>query len=288
MSSPARTGRALTPARLIAGGAALAAALLAEATARAGIVVLENGRTIVGKIDPRRDVTLDEVVVHDPEGAEGTIRVSRHDVRWFDAVASAPTADYWRRFHDDAIEPRWDASRARHDQAEKDRAAPDWPGVDLPQDPLGPRLQAEHFDLFGPLGWFATTADGVTMIVGPAGPSGFKPRIHVFASPTAPSATPAEPLAWIEGELDQLSAEAEFSIEELNRPRVVAGGADHELVTRTDLVAGPGRAARTVRALRRVSIRAEWTVVAAAYADARDWAALEPVLRRAFSTLRVR
>ncbi len=280
MSSP-------RPAALLAGAAALAAALLAEATARAGIVVLENGRSIVGKIDPRRDVTLDEVVVHDPEGVEGTIRVSRHDVRWFDAVAGAPTADYWRRFHDDEIEARWVASRARHDQAEKDRA-PEWTGEGMPQDPLGPRLQAEHFDLFGPLGWFATTADGVTMIVGPAGPSGFKPRIHVFASPTPASATPAEPLAWIEGELDQLSDEAEFSIEELNRPRAVAGGADHELVTRTDLLARPGRAARTVRALRRVSIRADWTVVAAGYADASDWEALEPVLRRAFSTLRVR
>lgn len=272
---------------LIAGGAALAAALLAEASARAGIVVLETGETIVGKIDPRRDVTLDAVVVQDPEGAEGAMRVERHRIRWFDAVANAPTRDYWLRFHDDPIEPRWDGSRARHDEAEKQRE-PEWQGEGLPHDPLGPRLQAEHFDLFGPLGWFVSTADGVTMIVGPAGPSGFRPRIHVFASPTPPSASPAEPLAWIEGELEELSAEAEFSIEELNRPRAVAGGADHELVTRTDLAAAPGRQARTVRALRRVSIRADWTVVAAAYADARDWEAVEPVLRRAFGTLRVR
>jgi hypothetical protein len=275
---------------LLAGAAALAAVLLAEATARGGIVVLEGGETIVGKIDPRRDVTLEEVVVRDPEGAEGTIRVPRHRIRWFDAAASAPTRDYWLRFLADPIEPRWDAARARHLQAEKERVTPEtWEGEGgIPRNPLGPRLQTEHFDLFGPLGWFASTAEGVTMIVGPAGPSGFKPRIHVFASPTPPSETPAEPLAWIERELHELSAEAEFSIEELNRPRAVAGGADHELVTRTDVAAGPGRAPRTVRALRRVSIRADWTVVAAGYADARDWETIEPALRRAFATLRVR
>lgn len=254
--------------------------LLLAGPSRAGIVVLRSGGSIVGKIDPARDVTSEAIVVHSPEGQSGTMRVERHQVRWFDAAADAPTRAYFQRFRDEPLERRWDAARAAW-EAEQRGPIVEGP-IELPAPPrllLGSPVRSSRFQLAFPLGWAVRIVDGITIAEGDPGPSGYAPRVHAFAAPTPPGE--ADPVRWIEEELRALPGVESFALEELARPRAHARGTDHELVTRTRV------RGREVRALRRVCVRGEWTVVVTAYAAAGEWDLLLPVLRRSLDSLRL-
>jgi len=271
---------------MLLGGLAAAAGVLATMEAsEAGIVVLEDGRTIVGTIEAD-DVGPEAVVVQDPAGEAGRFRVDRHRIRWFDREADAPTDAYWAAHVEEPIEPRWHAARERWLADREDRG----PRVDPPPfDPgAGPRLSArptgdEHFDVRYPRGWFASREDGITMIVSPrAGRGGYRPRIHVFSVVAPPGATADEQLEWIRAGLSRQVNGGEFAITERYVPRRVDGGVDETLVTRTRV------AGREVVALRRVAFRAERVYFFAAYAAAADYPARAELFRECLETLATR
>jgi hypothetical protein len=228
--------------------------------AAAGIVVLEDGRTIVGKF-AAKDVTADRVTVRSPWGQTGEIAVERHRVRWFDASADEPTDAYFDRFYDAPLEPRWDARRRAYDEAHRATVDPSLPpigGEELLRAPALETVVAPHLRLLAPRGWFMTAAQGITMIVAPkVGQGGHAPRLHVF-SVEAPSASPAEQLAWAQ-------TEGGYTTEGASRLRPVPGGFDQDLETVTR------RGDRVVRALRRISFRARRTYFFVAYADDPDF-----------------
>lgn len=255
------------------------------ASAEAGIVVLDSGDTFVGRIDPVKDVSETTIVVHKPAGEAGSWSIDRKKVRWYDASADAPTDDYWTKFHDAPIDARWWGLRAEFDRRNRPQT-----GTELLEIPaLDPALFAETtvtgpgWELKAPRGWRASVLEAdahVVTIVGQAGPNGYAPRIHVVAAPTAAEAvaTPAEAARWVELEVKGLADEGGFAVVQ---PARAFRGADQELVTSTR------KAGREVRAVRRVLVRPQWTIVAAGYADARDWSTVEPLLRRALDTLRL-
>lgn len=234
----------------------------------AGIVVYDDGGSVVGKLDPA-DVTDQELLVRSPEGQQGEMRIPRHRVRWFDPAADAPTDAYFERHLDDPLESRWAALREAFVRKHRpgvifDPSLPDPTEFDL--DPLGPVVPVAHGATVRPLRDSVAEPGEVTMFVARRrGASGYAPRVHVF-SVEAPRAAAEKQLGWIERELRALAVEGGYRAEELYRLREVGGGFDQVMITTTRTADG-----RELRALRRICFRAERTWFFSAYADAADF-----------------
>ena len=248
-------------------------------SALAGVVVLENGNVLVGELDPA-EVTSEALVVRQPAGAAGVIRVPREKVRWFDVDADAPTADYWRRFPTAPIDAVWEHTRPRPSEGEAEVELPPPPPMTsasrgLRAVPVGDR----HVQLRGPEGWSWSRERGVTMWVSDRpGPSGFHPRIHVFSVET-PAGAFVDQVGWIQTELKKLADEGGYEVEQLYTLREVAGGADQRMVTSTR--AG----GQTIAAMRLVSFRANRTYFFAAYAHRDDYERYHRLFQAALRSL---
>ena len=101
----------------------------------AGIVVLKNGKTFVGRLDgssvpacPDKAEDMPETVVmswphNGQQGPEGrsTWTFKGHELRWYDVAADAPTPAYWTRYLEEEIDDRWHAARERFRQTKKEK-----------------------------------------------------------------------------------------------------------------------------------------------------------------------
>ncbi|MCA8922627.1 MAG: hypothetical protein KDD82_12510 [Planctomycetes bacterium] len=111
------------------------AVFAAAMPASAGIVVLKNGETFVGKLDakvlppcPADPANMPETIqlswphngIEGPEG-RSTWEFKGHEVRWYDLSSDTPTAEYWEKFFDEEIEERWHAARERHRHAHQEK-----------------------------------------------------------------------------------------------------------------------------------------------------------------------
>lgn len=262
--------------------AALALALVVAlvSVCEAGIVVLDTGATFTGMIRPE-DVHEDALTIRFGPPDPGHLELPRRRVRWFDLEADRPTDAYFARFADLPLDPRWAGLR----EAWRRRQRGEDPGVPLPPidwvelDPLGPVVHGPGFSLRPPRGFEATFERGVLVLVARDAPAhGYAPRIHVVVADGV-DAPAGEQWAWVRDEVAGLAG-LELTVEEQGVVRPAEGGADLVAVTRTRL---PGREVRT---LRRFAWRGARTIALAAYADARDFDALEPALRRSQATLR--
>jgi len=107
------------------------AVLVTAMPSAAGIVVLKNGKTFIGKLDakvlppcPENSADMPEKIViswphNGKEGPEGrsTWNLKGHEVRWYDLESDAPTTAYWEKFEGAKIDDRWHAARERYRQA---------------------------------------------------------------------------------------------------------------------------------------------------------------------------
>lgn len=94
-------------------------ALLSAGPCAAGVVVLKNGKVLVGEV--REEGTEHLVLVYrKPE--QGRFRVERRRVRWYDLEADALTDAYFERFADEPLEERYEPLRERWRLARKRRA----------------------------------------------------------------------------------------------------------------------------------------------------------------------
>lgn len=246
------------------------------APTEAGILVLDNGETIVGKFGAD-DVTAEVISIRTLEGeGRSAMKVPRHRVRWYDTEAFAPTDAYFDRHLEDSLASRWEPLREEYrlrlaaKGTEIDVVVAD-PSELVTGEPLT-RLDLGHLVVGSPRGWFnKTDGDEITMLVAKRRQSGYTPRIHVF-SVEAPNATSAQAqLELVQAELKKLAAAGGYRTEELHRLRKRPdGGVDQVMITVTR-----GQDGREVRALRKICFRAERTYFFAAYADARDFEAEE-------------
>jgi len=258
-------------------GVGLLVLLAGAGVARAGVVVLEDGQVFVGRME---DQDSSGVTLRWPyPGAlreRGEMRFEAHRIRWQDAKADALTDAYFERFGDAPLpEPRWERARQEWLLRRREPETPEGPIVIPETIDLGPALHpdpvgGEGFSLLRPRGWAVAKEQGLTLIEAPSpAATGFKARIHVF-SVRAASAVPAEQLAWIRGELAQVSSG--FRVLEEGVLREGPDGAEQVLVTESV------SSGRVVRALRKVCFRDARTYVFSAFADERDF----PALRRLF------
>lgn len=245
----------------------------------AGIVVLEDGRTIVAKFGPE-DVTAEELHLRSVEGTQSAMKVERRRVRWFDPVANEPTDAYFDAHVDEFIEARWERARQGYLARKQGSSVElDPPPFFVEQDPLGKPLAVAHLTVRPPRGWLGTVEDDITMLVAAQrGERGYAPRLHVFST-EAPRAGADEQARWIEGELRRLGVEGGYEVIGSGRLREVPGGFDQTLRTVSRTKDG-----RVVKALRRICFRAERTYFFAAYADEADFDALDPAFERCLGT----
>ncbi|RMG12324.1 MAG: hypothetical protein D6731_13990 [Planctomycetota bacterium] len=264
--------------------AVAATALLAGGASEAGVVVLRDGSVLVGRLRPR-DVQPTRLVLHEPDGAPGSIAIERARVRWFDPKADTLTDDYFRAHPSAPLRGRrWIDLRERWLARERDRRRweldpPLWVGVDAAAlDPVP--VAGPGFRLRKPAGWNARLQDGILVLEAPRrDATGYRPRIHVFSAPAA-SASPAAQVEWIHQELLRVAGRpGRFEVLELHRPRAHAAGSDQRLLTetRTEL--------RTLHALRQVCFRSHRTVLFAAYADARSFSRHQARFEASLATL---
>jgi dienelactone hydrolase len=92
----------------------LAAILLAAASADAGIVVLKNGKVILGKIDEAKSDKV-ELVMYPPRAQEGRgeFKVERSRIRWYSGDHDSPSDEYWKQHGDEKIDKDWEPERQR-------------------------------------------------------------------------------------------------------------------------------------------------------------------------------
>jgi hypothetical protein len=256
-----------------------AMALTICSSALAGVVVLENGNVLVGEIRPQ-DVTIEAVIVRQPAGQDGEIRVPIEQVRWHDLQADEPTAEYWRQFPDAPIDPLYEYTRPRPDGEPIIQVPP--PPPIPPRRGLSPLPTGDRYlQLRAPQGWDATRERGVTMLVSDRREtSDFRPRIHVFSVKTPPGSY-AEQVGWIEAELAKLADEGGYEVDQLYTLKTVEGGADQRLVTQTRV------GERTIVALRQIYFRQDRTYFFAAYAHEDDYQRVKKLFRQVLGTVKL-
>lgn len=90
--------------------------LLCLAPAQAGVVVLENGKVVVGEIPAELD-TAEKLTVRRPvpigKDERGEMEFLKADVRWYSREHDAPTAEYWEKFENEKIADEFVAGREK-------------------------------------------------------------------------------------------------------------------------------------------------------------------------------
>lgn len=257
----------------------------------AGIVILENGEVIVGKIG-KKDVEEDRITVRWPYGSRvdrGSIKVERKRVRWHDPAADEPTDAYWKQYFDEKlIGAYWlrlrEEYRLRQERLKNPK--PTGPGIPVPiiAFKIGSQfepnaLKGEGFSIKLLRDWKAESEDGILMMRAPkTGSFGFRPRIHVFSSKASRVVGYQAQVEWVRAELKKISGKLGFKIVEQDRLRRSSLGADQVLKTETKLEQ------RTIVALRKVCFRNNRTYFFTAYADARDYKKVEGMFRDCLKT----
>lgn len=267
----------LSPRLSLALGAALLGLLIGTCVAEAGVVVLNNGHVLVGKVKPQPGSS--DLVVSWPYGSQrkrGEIRLSGEDVRWHDASLDVLSDAYFDRYEKEPLVGAVWLRQLEEYRIRKERAKPgDWdPPLVLPKslDPLEfPAAEGPGLKLRKPRGWNASIQDKILVFQAPEDRArGFRPRIHAFVVAGVED-SPETQVEWVKAELSRLRSAtaglAEFEI--MGQVRLRKGTladstqAQFESETRHDQ--------RHVRAIRRLVFRGDKTYVLVAYADAPDF-----------------
>lgn len=277
------------------------AALLLPTLAEAGVVVLKNGKVIVGKV--RADeVNSEKVVVRWPykhRTFRGKQEVERFRVRWFSADSDEPTEDYWEQFNDvneypieEKYLPLLERWKIRQQVASEEGEFTELLVVD-PFSRGGTALspipvENERFRIQKPEGWTSSIEDGITVFeAAEPGRGGYRARIHVFwvdslRKPVKGRTIEAMVTDLVEKQLASLADDKEgFEVRERKHLKQRAAGADQELVTKTV------RLERPIVSLRQIYFRKKRTYFFSTYCHEQDYAGLEVLFKACMRSLEI-
>lgn len=99
---------------------ALVAVLLISSPASAGVIVLKNGKVLIGDFSDE-DVSEEEIKLHPIPGKKNVLKVPRHKIRWFSTEGKEPSDEYWKQFLESKIDGDWEPQRVRYRQRQKDK-----------------------------------------------------------------------------------------------------------------------------------------------------------------------
>ncbi len=239
--------------------------------AHAGIVIKKDGKVFLGRIEAD-DVNDRTLVLREPHAfgkpsvPGSTMTLDRADLRWFDAKADEPTDAYFDVFGDAALDPSWGQFYSKY--VERKNAGK------TPWTPIMPRLVAQPLtklfrtcetSMRRPINWTVVEANGIVRFES----LDKRARIHFFASDLAG---------------DQALAVTRAALRRMGTNFVAdkTGENGGEWITTLE------RKGRTMKALRRFVQTDRSTAFAVAYADERDFPALQSLLRESLETLKAR
>jgi hypothetical protein len=272
--------RTLTCSSVFMNVALVASSLLLAARAEAGIIIMNNGKVFIGRIDAD-DIKEDKVTMHSPQqyrGAppiRGVMDFQRHDIRWVDAANDEPTDEYMKLHAKEPLDPKWYALYVQPWLDAQDNQVQYQPLVNLPQLKSGglsvmsiPRKWgSDEASIRRPTGWTTNEVNGITVFVSDQkGTDGFVPRIHFFSIESAVGQY-SDQLSWVKNELEKLASTSDsFEIKgENTAPKTVRGGCDVEWTTTTR------RSGRSIKALRVMRFRDHRAYFVTCYAHEKDF-----------------
>jgi dienelactone hydrolase len=93
---------------------AIGGPILSPSEAEAGIVVLKNGKVVVGRVLEDKS-TKEKLLMRPPneEPGRGEFEVERFRIRWYSATSDRPTDAYWEEFKDAKIDNAWEPERQK-------------------------------------------------------------------------------------------------------------------------------------------------------------------------------
>ena len=283
---------------LLAAGLALS---LAPATpAKAGVLILNNGKVFVGRIRPEEDtktlVTLrwpyKQQTHHGKQVFEhGT---QPHHIRWHKRNNKGgedfdqPNDEYWEKYGDLAkypIDQRYMEVYARW-KLRQERRASSFDEVQIIDDPLtkGPRLAAlpeETNPLFAinrPEGWGAVVEDEITIFQAKDGLEGYRPRIHIFAGPKL-KISAKQAMSFFEEQMAKAADAKSWKILDRPSPRTRGSGYDYSFTSRS-AVRG-----RNIVVIRKIFLREKHTYFFAAYCHEKEAPELRSLFVRCAETI---
>tara|TARA_R110002072_G_scaffold84230_1_gene190966 strand:- start:398 stop:1255 length:858 start_codon:yes stop_codon:yes gene_type:complete len=278
------------PQLSLALGAAVLGLLIGTCVAEAGVVVLNNGHVLVGKV--KAQPGSKHLVVSWPYGSQrkrGKIVLAAEDIRWHDASLDLLSDDYFDRYEEEPLVGALWLRQLEEYRIRKANAKPDWetPLV-LPKslDPLEfPAAEGPGLKLRKPRGWIASIQDKILVFQAPEERArGFRPRIHAFVVDGVED-SPETQVEWVKSELSRLRSAtaglAEFEV--LGEVSLTKGTladsrqAQFESETRHDQ--------RHVRAIRRLVFSGGKTYVLVAYADSPDFEAHRSLFQACLDSL---
>lgn len=271
--------------------AALLGLLIGTCAAEAGVVVLNNGHVVVGRVTSPPGSS--EILVSWPYGSQrkrGKILLSEADVRWHDDSSDVLNDNYFDRFEKESLVGAVWLRQLEEYRIRKarGRTQPEWdPPLDLPKlDPLEfPAAEGPGLSLRKPRGWSASIQDKILVFEAPKDSGrGFRPRVHAFVVAGVED-TPETQVAWVKAELSRLRSAtaglAEFEV--LGEVRLGKGQLANS--TRAEFESETRHDQRRVRALRRLVFRGDKTYVLCAYADAPDFEAHRSLFQACLDSL---
>lgn len=280
---------------------ALTSSLLAPASAEAGVIVLNNGNVITGRIRKEED-TAEFVTMRWPykqlthRGHQKYEHGSApHNIRWHRRNTEKqdydqPTDEYWERYEDIEkypIDPKFMALRERW-LLKRKRQEDNNEGLVVIDDPLtkGPRLHpipvdAGTFKVQKPEGWSSLVEDNIWIFQAKEAREGYHPRIHVFAGP-AVIGQADDQLQWFESRMKRVADDGGFEVKDKAHLKTRPGGGfDQVMSTRTVV------RKRAVMALRKVFFRKKHTYFFTAYCHESEFPELRALFERCMASMRI-
>lgn len=271
--------------------------------ARGGIVILKSGKVFVGEIRAA-DVTSAGVTVRWPYKSEERKAGARtfpfaegpKGIRWFSRTHDLPPDEYWEKYQDLRIEPRWLPLFEKWKLRQEREIDEGYPGFADPLAGLRPVLEQKpvrtaHFRMRAPLGWRSRVGkDGVLRLdATKVRRRGHRARIRAFSVPAVRGIDPEEQVRRILNTLRGV-VQGRFGSLDLRHRRSRAHWHDKDIENLSWApVPSQGKPQyRQIICLRRILFRAERTYFAFAYLWIHDSHHQAPALRRSLRSLRPR
>lgn len=281
--------------------------LSAAESAFAGIIIMNNGKVFIGRIEsedmkdakgiPCAKTECESVTMHSPQQYKGAPPIRgemifpKHDIRWFDPASDEPTDEYMKLHANDPLDPKWYALYVQPWKDAQENQVQISPLINLPQLKSGSlsvmsiarKWGADEASIRRPTGWTTNEVNGITIFVSDQkGTDNFSPRIHFFSIESAIGQV-SDQLGWVKQELEKLANTPDaFEIKGENTgPKNVRGGYDVEWTTTTR------RGGRPIKAARWMKFREHRTYFVTCYAHEKEFDQYQLLFQACASSLAI-
>lgn len=222
--------------------AALVLLALVWQSAEAGIIVTKDGEVFVGRIDAKKGVKEDFVVMTRIEAKDigkGRMNFERHRIRWFDTEARTLTPEYWKLHRDKKLQGKWQALRPKVFTGTNTGLISELKNLGKKRTKMSLRKHVVtslgcRFRI--PNDWERIERDGVCQLIARNAKGGFNPRILIKAI-ERPKLSSDRQIDWFKEEIRKLDDEKKLRIRRALKSRL-RGATDKDVSIITEVKRG--------------------------------------------------